>query len=111
MKSTVALTLTILLLISSCSVRRSEPIRGPLSLDDPDAQKGQVTFMAHCHRCHPIGESGLGPAINSIPAPDFLKRYQVRHGLGAMPSFSEEEISDEELDNIITYLGALQENE
>jgi hypothetical protein len=45
---------------------------------------GEKVFMEHCQRYHPHGEAGLGPAIN--PAPSFGKRFQIRHGVGAMPA-------------------------
>lgn len=107
---TAVLLLTIMLILASCSVRRSEPIKGPLPVDNPAVQNGRELFMENCQRCHPAGESGLGPAINSNPAPGFLKRFQVRHGLGVMPSFSEEEISGDELNDIMSYLKALRRN-
>ncbi len=47
-------------------------------------------------KCHPGGEAGLGPALNWNPAPGFIKKFQVRHGLGVMPSFKSNEISKAE---------------
>ena len=35
-------------------------------------------------------------------------RFQVRAGLGAMPSFSEEQISDAELEDLLDYIVALR---
>lgn len=64
--------------------------------------------MARCHQCHPGGEAGLGPALNNTRYPDFVFRWQVRGGYGAMPAYSEEEISEEELDQILTYLKTLR---
>lgn len=102
--------LTAAFLTGSCSVRRSVPIEGPLALEDSSVVRGRIQFMAKCHRCHPVGESGLGLAINSNPAPGFLKRFQVRHGLGVMPAFGDKEITGDELDDIISYLKALRRN-
>lgn len=98
------------LFMASCSVRRSLPIEGPLPLEDPQVKNGQILFMSNCQKCHPLGESGLGLAINSNPAPKFVKRFQVRHGLGVMPSFKKDEISNDELDDILNYLKALKKN-
>jgi mono/diheme cytochrome c family protein len=64
--------------------------------------------MAHCQPCHPGGEAGLGPAINDKPLPGFLIRLQVRSGVGAMPAFSAEEISVDELAALTAYLKALR---
>ena len=66
--------------------------------------------MAKCQQCHPGGEAGLGPALNDKPLPEFLKKFQVRHGLGTMPSFSEKEISDQQLEDLMEYLKALRRN-
>lgn len=94
----------------ACSARRGEPLVGARRGDDPRIQRGRVAFMQNCHKCHPGGEAGLGPSINDKPLPEFLMKTQVRVGLGAMPSFSREQISDEELDELIRYLKALRGN-
>jgi mono/diheme cytochrome c family protein len=67
---------------------------------------GEKVYMANCQKCHPAGEGGLGPAINPNPAPQFIKRFQMRHGLGTMPSFKREEISKDDLRDISKYLRA-----
>lgn len=82
-------------------------MEGPLTLNAHE-QAGEKVFMEHCQRCHPNGEAGLGPAIN--PAPAFGKRFQIRHGLGAMPAFDEKHISDKELDQVLSYLKVLKKN-
>lgn len=102
-----AIIIAVLLTATACSSRKSMPLEGPLSLSEAE-HKGELVFMQHCQRCHPGGEAGLGPAIN--PAPSFAKRFQIRHGLGAMPSFDASLISDKELDNVLSYLKALKEN-
>ncbi len=99
-----------LLLSASCSVRRSEPITGPMNLTEEALKNGEKQYMTYCQKCHPIGESGLGPALNINPAPKFAKRFQVRHGLGVMPSFSKEVISDDDLDDILAYISVLKKN-
>jgi mono/diheme cytochrome c family protein len=97
------------LLLSACaSARRSEPLVGPLPLDQLELVGGRQVFATHCHQCHPGGEAGLGPALNNKPLPDFLIRLQVRRGLGVMPGFSDEEISDEEMRDLLAYLKALR---
>jgi mono/diheme cytochrome c family protein len=67
--------------------------------------------MRHCDQCHPRGEAGLAPAINNKPLPAFLMKLQVRQGLGAMPSFSKDDIRDAELENIVAYLQALRHHQ
>ena len=97
-----------LLLTTGCSARRGEPIAGPLAISQPEITRGQQVFMRECHQCHPGGEAGLGPAINNKPLPGFLIKIQVRNGLGAMPAFSQNEISPEDLDRLVDYLKALR---
>ncbi len=91
------------------SARRRPPLAPPPTLSE-QADAGQVAFMEKCNRCHPGGEAGLAPALNDKPFPSFLKRFQIRHGLGVMPHFSEEELSDPDLQAILKYLEALKEN-
>ena len=93
--------------IACGTARRREPLRVMPALDQR-AARGQVVFMAKCHQCHPGGEAGLAPALNDKPFPEFLQKFQVRHGLGAMPSFSEAKISDEDLDALMKFLSVLK---
>lgn len=93
---------------SGCSARRGIPVAGPLETSSPEVLQGRVAFDRHCSNCHPGGARGLAPAINNKPLPGFLIRFQVRHGLGAMPAFSEREIPREELDGIVAYLKELR---
>jgi mono/diheme cytochrome c family protein len=96
-----------LALIAACSARRSEPEVGPIALDD-HLRRGQQLFDQHCYKCHTKGEGGMGPIINDKPLPKFLMRTQVRVGMGTMPNFSKNQISDDELDAILDYLVALR---
>lgn len=88
-------------------MRRSLPLEGPLTLNESE-KVGEKVFMEYCQRCHPHGEAGLGPAIHW--APSFAKRFQVRHGAGAMPAFGDNHISDVELDKLMDYLKAVKRN-
>ena len=63
-------------------------------------------FSTYCYKCHPGEEGRLGPATNSLPAPDWLRRFQVRHGLGTMHACKEDEIGDNELKAIVSYVKA-----
>ncbi len=103
----VALIGVCLVSLACGSARRREPIATPVALDER-AERGRAVFMDNCHQCHPGGEAGLGPALNDKPFPEFLKKFQVRHGLGTMPSFSKAKISDEQLDDLMEYLKALR---
>lgn len=92
--------------LPGCSHRASLPLSGPQALSEAEAA-GEKVFMENCQRCHPQGEAGLGPSIHG--APGFAKRFQVRHGAGAMPAFDKDHLSEKELDQLISYLKAQKE--
>jgi mono/diheme cytochrome c family protein len=77
---------------------------------DPRLAEGQRVFMQTCNQCHVGGAAGLGPSLNDKRLPAFVVRFQVRHGLGAMPAFSERSISDGQLDDVISYMRYLREH-
>jgi mono/diheme cytochrome c family protein len=105
MKKLVFIFLAVYGLVA-CASRKSEPIQQKMLVLNDSEKNGQHHYMYHCQKCHPNAEAGLGPAI--LAPPTFLKKYQVRHGLGVMPRFNENKISDEELDDIMAYLKALK---
>jgi mono/diheme cytochrome c family protein len=93
------------LLLAGCgSARRDAPFTGPQVPPNEQILLGARVFASSCNGCHPGGTQGIGPAINNKPLPTWLMRFQVRHGLGAMPAFSEEDISKEQLDALLRYL-------
>lgn len=95
---------------TSCSsARRGEPLSNRQLPENPGVQGGEKVFYEHCNQCHVGGEAALGPALNNKPLPGFMIRMQVRAGLGAMPSFPESQISDDELTDLVTYLKALRQ--
>jgi len=103
----IIVTIAMSIFIFSCVARKSEPIKQKRFIPSNERiLNGQTVFMANCNKCHPGGESGLGPAINSNPAPQFIFRFQMRHGLGVMPSFKDDEISDKDLHDISKFLKA-----
>ena len=105
MKIILTLLFSVIFIIS-CAIRRSEPVKQRSFTPSSEVAHGEKVYMSYCHKCHPSGEAGLGPAINSNPAPMFLKRFQVRHGLGVMPAFKEDALSKSDLDAIVKYLKA-----
>jgi mono/diheme cytochrome c family protein len=99
------------LALSCGPARYSEPLHGPVELRSEAERLGAQRFFVFCHQCHPGAGGGLGPAINDKPLPSAMIRLQVRQGMGAMPSFSESEIPDPELDAIVLYLKALRDQD
>lgn len=93
--------------LMACVVRKAEPLTQKTFVPkNASVDNGEKLFMANCEKCHPGGEGGLGPAINANPAPQFVKRFQVRHGLGVMPSFKSAELSKNDLHDISKFLRA-----
>jgi mono/diheme cytochrome c family protein len=110
MKELVLGVLIVAASVACGSSRRSEPLVGAPALSRNE-QRGQMLFYKYCHQCHPSGDVGLGPAINSNPAPLAAFRLQVRGGLGAMPAFPESIIPDSDLDQLLAYVDALREHD
>ena len=76
---------------------------------DEALARGQVAFMQNCHQCHPNGAGGVAPAINDKPLPEGLIKLQIRQGLGNMPAFNEQHLSDADVNAIVRYLKALRD--
>ena len=103
------LAAALLLLLAACTpVLRGTPVPGPIDTIDARVIEGERHFAAACHTCHPNALAGLGPGIVDRPLPRWLVRLQVRVGVGVMPAFSREEITDDELDALLDYLDALR---
>jgi mono/diheme cytochrome c family protein len=110
-KRTTAISTIVLVAVvaTACrSPRRGEAVGRTVQKTSASIEHGRTMFQEHCYRCHPGGEGGLGPALNNKPAPRFLMKTQVRVGLGAMPSFSKDDISPKELDQLMDYVMALR---
>ena len=102
-----SIVIIFLIIVMSCTVRRSEPFTGKTFAPvESNVARGETLFMENCQKCHPSGEAGLGPSILANPAPQFIKRFQMRHGLGVMPGFSKKELTKKDLKDISSYLKA-----
>jgi len=96
--------------LAACGTARRSPPAASTVADEPGLTAGRQVFLVHCHQCHPGGEAGLGPALNNKPLPGPLIRLQIRTGLGVMPAFNEDQISADEMDDLIAYLRSLRQN-
>jgi mono/diheme cytochrome c family protein len=108
MRARISAVLFVSLLFGAgcASGRQSEPLKGAEKALTAEEIAGQRVFMRECNGCHPQGHGGLGPALNNKPVPGVAIKLQVRQGLGAMPAFSEKEISSQELDALVAFITA-----
>lgn len=97
--------------LSSCSAPKSAPPAEPLSMPTEELEQGRVSFNQYCATCHPEGMSGVGPAIINKPLPAALIRFQIRNGVGVMPGFDEEVLTDEQVEHIAEYLVYLRKKD
>src|SRR3954466_12420954 len=103
--------LALSLVLGACmTARKTEPLSPPVDKSDAKVARGEKIFFQNCHQCHPHGQGGLGPAIVNKPLPEFLMKFQVRHGLGTMPSFGQDKIPPEDLDALMEYIKAVRGN-
>jgi mono/diheme cytochrome c family protein len=102
------LFIMIIATMAACGTKLMLPADGEQRVQTESLKNGQEVFMEYCNRCHPAGNAGLGPSIINKPLPGFLMKFQVRQGLGVMPSFDSEHLSKQELDNLIAYIKELR---
>lgn len=86
------------------SVHRGEPLGPRVAAASSETREGQELFFQYCSQCHPGGAGGLGPSINDRPLPGIAIKTQIRAGVGAMPSFGSDQLSDDDVDAIVHYV-------
>ncbi len=87
------------------------PVVGTLT---PTAEEGKAVFERQCAACHPNGSSGIGPKLFGAT---FEKRYPgdaelskvIRQGIGTMPGYKSDQLSDDQLAKMIEYLRSIKE--
>jgi mono/diheme cytochrome c family protein len=110
MKATLTVLSLALAFLGCATARKTEPLADPIDTSDPKIAHGQQVFFQNCHQCHPHGQGGLGPAIVNKPLPELLMTFQVRHGLGTMPSFGPDKIPPTDMDALMDYIKRIREN-
>jgi mono/diheme cytochrome c family protein len=99
------------LALAACGgAKRGEPVAGDFASDEATVRRGELLFDKHCHKCHTGGEASLGPSLNDKPLPEFAMHVQTRAGVGAMPGFTEKQLTDDEVDAITSYLKSLRKH-
>jgi mono/diheme cytochrome c family protein len=97
--------------LAGCSAnRRDEPFTKALDVStDPKLRAGQIAFDRNCNICHPGGSGGYGPSLNSLVLPSWYIDIRVRDGLGAMPAFDRQRLTDEQLNTVVYYVQKLHD--
>ena len=69
---------SLLVFVLACGPKhRGEP-HGPPIRTVVKETRGKELFGKFCYKCHPNGATGLGPAINDKPLPEFALETQIR---------------------------------
>ncbi len=93
-------------LLYACNPGRQVSAAAP-NISDVNAPPGKVVFEKNCIRCHPYGKAGKGPNLSKKKLTAQIVRKQVRKGGLFMPSFSEEQISSGELEQLAEFVPTL----
>ncbi len=110
-KTGVLASLMLIVALTACPSRtNTELVREIPPMQTEQLELGRTVFMENCHRCHPWGGSGVGFSLLR-PLPESIIRYQVRNGVGEMPAFRDEQISDEDLDALVEFIVTLREQQ
>lgn len=107
-------SLTAALLLAACAAQQPGSPPAPAAPQTPapaaptptPIDEGKAAYSAYCAACH--GPEAEGTAVaGSLPGhnADIIMR-QVRMPMGKMPAFSESQITNEQLDAIIAYIGS-----
>ena len=105
-----AMAVTLIAGCAPAAARRPNAIPATQLRQIPRLAEGQRVFMEHCNQCHVGGAAGVGPSLNDKRLPAFVIKFQVRHGIGRMPAFSERKVSDQQLDDLVRYLKYLRDH-
>jgi mono/diheme cytochrome c family protein len=106
----IATAIFIATLLMACG-RKTQPVSTDASgnvIFTKDELKGMRLFMTNCNRCHPAGEKAVGKSLVDKNIPDVAIRFQIRHGLGDMPSFNEDQLTDPDIDKIVSFIKILR---
>ena len=107
----ILIPLLIFLITSCCSAPKRKPVAEAVSMPTEELENGRMLFNGYCGTCHPGGMSGVGPAIINKPLPASLIRFQIRNGLGVMPAFDNEVLTDKQVEHIAEYLVYLRKKD
>jgi mono/diheme cytochrome c family protein len=75
-----------------------------------NAASGQKLFTTNCQACHPSGGrvAGVGPKLLGTTRDDNYIHDNIRNGRNAMPAFPADQISDQQINDLIAYIRSLK---
>lgn len=103
--------LAVLMVTLTCSAPKRALYTEPVDLPSKELKNGKIVFEEYCATCHPGAMAGVGLAIVNKPLPEFLIKFQIRNGIGVMPAFGKDKLTDKEVDNIAEYLVFLRKKD
>jgi mono/diheme cytochrome c family protein len=99
----------ILLAVCACKAGQQDYSAVASNVSDANTPPGKVIFEKNCIRCHPYGKEGKGPNLSKRKLTAEIVRKKVRKGGLFMPSFSEKQISNEELQQLAEFVPTLSQ--
>jgi mono/diheme cytochrome c family protein len=97
------------LVLASCGAEQQVATEAPAVIPATrDETHGKHLFLKFCYQCHPGGSQGLGPALDDKPLAEAAIRTQIRVGVGSMPAFDKDWLSDDQVAEIAQYVTTLQ---
>ncbi len=100
--------IVIALALAACGAeQRIEPEAPEVIPATRDETRGKHLFLKFCYQCHPGGNQGLGPTLVDRPLAEAAIRTQIRTGVGSMPSFGKDWLSDDQVAEIAEYVTTL----
>ncbi len=83
-----------------------------VTVEPGDAAAGRSLFLTNCAACHSASGTGMvmtggSVALELWPTHPQQVGQAIRIGPGAMPPFTEEQLSDEEVDDVVSYVRTL----
>jgi mono/diheme cytochrome c family protein len=78
---------------------------GPVA--STDVAHGKEVFASFCDDCHPDGGEDVGPSLVEHAHSAPRVRQQIREGSGKMRPFSEQRLSNEDMEALLAYLASI----
>lgn len=76
-------------------------------IESTDAERGSRLFEDFCGECHPEGDSDEGPSLIAEPHTPGEIRKVVREGRRTMERYSEQRMSDADLESVLAWMASV----